>query len=323
MLRFSCSQLVVERIDPLVMPGVQQGGHLHQIVGGNAFNGTMDPKNDLPAMSTCTTCTFNEDFSNYWTAVLYFRARNGTFKRVPQMGNQFLEQAQGGMTVYYIQPYDGRTKVTAFRPGFRMLVGDAQLRSRVNSKEQQQLGYRCFEANWGGERGAPNTGKDTRELPNKPCPGGIRTNVFFPTCWDGKNLDSADHKSHVAFPSSGSFESNGPCPASHPQKLPQLFYETVWDTRPFNNKAEWPADGSQPFVWSMGDPTGFAQHADYVFGWKGDSLQKAMDANCNVNCPQLKSQSTSVANQCKQQQKVPETIDGWLTALPGSITVSM
>jgi hypothetical protein len=30
-------------------------------------------------------------------------------------------------------------------------------------------------------------------------------------------------------------------------------YETVWDTRQFNNPADWPEDGSQPFVWSFGD----------------------------------------------------------------------
>lgn len=74
------------------------------------------------------------------------------------------------------------------------------------------------------------------------------------SCWDGKNLDSANHKDHVAYPSSGSFESNGPCPSTHPVKIPQILYEAVWDTRAFNNKAEWPTDGSQPFVFSMGDP---------------------------------------------------------------------
>lgn len=31
-LRFSCSQLVVERLDPLVNPGQLQAPHLHQIV---------------------------------------------------------------------------------------------------------------------------------------------------------------------------------------------------------------------------------------------------------------------------------------------------
>jgi hypothetical protein len=76
----------------------------------------MDPKADLPAKSTCTSCTFTEDFSNYWTAVMYFRSRNGTLKRVSQMANAGLNGQNGGMTIYYIAPYDGRTNVTAFRP---------------------------------------------------------------------------------------------------------------------------------------------------------------------------------------------------------------
>lgn len=88
MLRFACSQLVVERSDPLVFPGVIFTPHLHQIVGGNSFNTTMDPNNHDPAtMSTCTSCTFAQDKSNYWTAVMFFKARNGSYHRVPQVGN--------------------------------------------------------------------------------------------------------------------------------------------------------------------------------------------------------------------------------------------
>jgi hypothetical protein len=116
MMRFSCSQLVVERMDPLVSPGLMQSGHLHQIVGGNSFNASMTPvEYDPSAQSTCTSCTFSEDFSNYWTAVMYFRAKNGSFHRVPQMVNLGLE-GNAGITVYYIPPYDGKTKVTAFKP---------------------------------------------------------------------------------------------------------------------------------------------------------------------------------------------------------------
>src|ERR1700761_4510340 len=67
MLRFSCSQLVVERIDPLVSPGVVGSPHNHQVVGGDAFNATMTPVDYDPSKeSTCTSCTFSEDFSNYW-----------------------------------------------------------------------------------------------------------------------------------------------------------------------------------------------------------------------------------------------------------------
>jgi hypothetical protein len=87
-----------------------------ELIIQNAFNTTMDTREDISKKATCTTCTFAEDLSNYWTAVMYFRSRNATYKRVPQMGNQFLERARGGMTIYYIPPYDGKSKTTAFRP---------------------------------------------------------------------------------------------------------------------------------------------------------------------------------------------------------------
>lgn len=73
------------------------------------------------------------------------------------------------------------------------------------------------------------------------------------SCWDGINLDSSDHSSHVSYPETGTFESNGPCPATHPVKLPQLMFEVVWQTQLFNDEELWPEDGSQPFVFSQGD----------------------------------------------------------------------
>ncbi|KAF2447278.1 hypothetical protein P171DRAFT_409846 [Karstenula rhodostoma CBS 690.94] len=317
LLRFSCSQLVVERLDPLVNPGLPQSPHVHQIIGGNAFNASMDPAIAPPDTATCTTCTFAEDFSNYWTATLYFRAKNGTFKRVPQQGNVNFEASNGGMTIYYI-PKNGNGAapgaVTAFRKGFRMLVGNPTYRTEAQAKQFRQLTYTCL------QDAMTRTG-ETLDFPKKACPAGIMVNVRFPTCWDGVNLDSPDHMSHVAYPSSGTFESNGPCPSTHPVKLPQLFYEVIFDTKKFNDKSLWPDDGSQPFVWSFGDKTGYGNHGDYVFGWKGDALQKAMDTNCNINCPQLKTQSIAAANKCVQSQKVKEDVDGWVSELPGGMLV--
>ncbi|KAG4442607.1 hypothetical protein IFR05_001937 [Cadophora sp. M221] len=321
MLRFACSQLSVERLDPIGNPGLEPSTHLHQIAGGNSFNASMNAgAHDTVGLSSCTSCTFSEDFSNYWTAVLYFRARNGTYKRVPQMANQGLTQ-QGGLTVYYIPPYDGKTKVTAFKPGFRMLVGDPMIRS--SSAAPKGVCHRCFGKNQQPFGGAPCTGADTSNLPKGTCLGGIRETIMFPTCWDGKNLDSPDHRTHIAYPSSGTFESGGPCPATHPVKLPQVMFEVMWDTSQFNDKSIWPADGSQPFVYSMGDGTGYGNHGDYLFGWKGDSLQKAMDARCNLDkCAQTPSQSAANSIKCQKSQTVKEPVDGWLTTLPGNVPLT-
>jgi hypothetical protein len=190
-----------------------------------------------------------------------------------------------------------------------MIVGQPNAR-KDDSKDRgvQGLSFRCFNNN--GFGGAPGTGGDTRHFPKDTCAGGIRANIYFPTCWDGKNLDSPDHRSHVAYPADGNRNGGAACPASHPVRIPQLFMETMWDTRPFNNKAEWPANGEQPFVYSTGDHTGFGQHADYVFGWKGDALQKAMNAGCGVNCPTLKTQSMAQANKCQQKKRLTEDYDG-------------
>jgi hypothetical protein len=181
MLRFQCSQLVIDRIDPLVQPGVEPAAHMHQIVGGNAFNVSMPASTLDPSLeATCTTCDFSEDLSNYWTANLYFKARNGSFARVPQMVNLGLQGRQG-VTVYYIPPYDGKSTVTAFPKGFRMLVGDPGLRKAAG--QQKQLCHRCFtnkaQDPFGG---APCMGPmDSFDLPKGMCGGGIRTTITFPT----------------------------------------------------------------------------------------------------------------------------------------------
>lgn len=233
MLRFQCSQLVVERLDPLVNPGLVPSPHVHQIVGGDSFNASMDPTtHDLVTKSGCTSCTFSEDFSNYWTAVLYFRARNGTYKRVPQKPSEGLKGV-GGITVYYIPPL-GKNKTTAFKPGFRMLVGDAGLRGLPrDSTYDPKVCHRCMPKS-GDNNNLNCAPPDSVTLPTKFCAGGIRSVITFPTCWDGVNLDSADHKSHIAYPVKDSIPDQfdydgGHCPESHPVKIPQVMYEVMWD----------------------------------------------------------------------------------------------
>lgn len=85
-IRFGCATLTTQRLDPVVevcngddmlyfkspvdetQPGKLPSSHVHQVVGGNAFNATMT--GDIGEKATCTTCSFSEDFSNYWVSDL-------------------------------------------------------------------------------------------------------------------------------------------------------------------------------------------------------------------------------------------------------------
>lgn len=149
-------------------------------------------------------------------------------------------------------------------------------------------------------------------FPDRPCIGGIMTVHHFPACWDGKNLDSPDHQSHMYNTNKEAFINAGPCPASHPVRVPQVAYETLWDTTQFNSM--WPAGAPNPFVLSFGDQNGWGTHADYLFGWKGDSLQRAMDSSCMFqgceNGRPLKSQGVAAMNRCQVKDMVGEELDG-------------
>ena len=92
--------------------------------------------------------------------------------------------------------------------------------------------------------------------------GGLRAEVTFPSCWDGVNLDSADHKSHMAYPGPDGFWESGPCPETHPVRLPTLFFEAIFRTHEVGMEA-----GDQ-LVYSFNDWSGYGFHGDFMHGWK-------------------------------------------------------
>ena len=81
--------------------------------------------------------------------------------------------------------------------------------------------------------GSDRAGTTGSAIPKNCAPGDvIRARVQFPQCWDGVNLDSPDHKSHMAYPSA--FWTGDPyrqyrCPATHPVVLPQITFAVEFD----------------------------------------------------------------------------------------------
>jgi hypothetical protein len=158
------------------------------------------------------------------------------------------------------------------------------------------------------------------------CPNGLRAQVFFPGCWDGKNLDSPDHKSHMAYPDG---IDNGLCPPSHPIHLVSLFYEVWFDVASFNSLN----DGGR-FVLANGDSTGYGLHGDFLNGWDNSVLSRAV-AQCTANsgviedCPVFKNEGRftddSVMNSCAAKNPLPEEQTGpgaLLSHLPGCVAVT-
>jgi hypothetical protein len=134
-----------------------------------------------------------------------------------------------------------------------MLAGDPALRAK--SSGPFAICHRCLAASeriMGGS-GAPCDANDTPEFPKKPCPGGIRATVIFPSCWDGKNSDSPDHRSHVAYQPGSSALAGDQCPSTHPVRIPQVMYEVMYDTSGFADPKYY-ENGQQPLVYSFGDP---------------------------------------------------------------------
>ena len=119
----------------------------------------------------------------------------------------------------------------------------------------------------------PKPTTDTPGFPSNPetCTGGLRAEVTFPSCWDGVNLDSADHKSHMAYPGPDGFWESGACPETHPVRLPTLFFEAIFRTHEVGMEA-----GDQ-LVYSFNDWSGYGFHGDFLHGWKEGVIEGFLD----------------------------------------------
>jgi len=73
-----------------------------------------------------------------------------------------------------------------------MFVGDVNARTKEEAARFRQLTYTCMTDPGSREH-------EVVHFPQKPCSYGIMISVRFPTCWDGVNLDSPDHMSHMRY----------------------------------------------------------------------------------------------------------------------------
>ncbi|KAJ7452125.1 hypothetical protein B0H11DRAFT_2074419 [Mycena galericulata] len=205
--------------------------------------------------------------------------------------------------------------VREFLYSFRLL-SDPTLRTlNPASFAQQAITFLCLDFS--------GTSKRYNELPvGISCPSGIRSQINFPSCWNGNDTDSSDHKSHVAFLSTG--PDNGTCTdPDFPVTLPRIFMEVYWISQVFEDQRNFAMTPSQPFVRAQ-DPTGYGYHADFFNGWDSGVLQKALNG-CSCNpygdatcCVDQGIFGMNQSSTCYITNSVDEQTLGTLATLPGN-----
>ncbi|NUO41863.1 MAG: DUF1996 domain-containing protein [Streptomyces sp.] len=197
----------------IVAPGVSNGAHhLHDYVG-NQSNDAFASDQELAGAQT--TCQNQGDKSSYFWPVL--RLQDGT--------QDFDQNAAGGGTEgnvgKILQPAQAQLKfvgnkkgnVVAMPTALRIITGDAK--AFVNGNANANVNWSC-------------TGFENKvQLHDKYpiCPQGsqvVRT-TNFQSCWDGQNIDSANHRTHVAFA-----QADGSC-ANGFKAIPQLQVRLVYN----------------------------------------------------------------------------------------------
>jgi hypothetical protein len=290
--RFICGPSHLAYNDPIVFPGKAGASHLHHFFG----NTMADANSTYDSLRTTgmSTCGSPVNRSAYWVPAMM----NGKGKVVnPEL-----------ISIYYKQlPNDHPDCFKNGLKGCRPLPRGLRYVFGYNSKTG--TGF------WGS--GADDHGffscvpKDDKNItpgtigghrPNiiataKTCPVGgnqLEMMIHSPECWDGVNLDSADHRSHVAYKYDPHTDGIFRCPDTHPYLLPTFSIAVFYDVT-----AEMHADLNTDGTWKgtqngwhlssdemSNSIPGSTAHADWFGAWDED-VMAMWHNNCinkRLNC---------------------------------------
>ncbi|MFE9064593.1 DUF1996 domain-containing protein [Streptomyces violaceusniger] len=224
--------------DPIVFPGLPGASHMHSFFGNDSTNA----RTDLAALQRGrTSCSPTADLSSYWTPTLYDNGK---------------EVEPTGTTFYYLGEGVRDDVIATIKPlplGLRIVAGNAKATG---------VGDPTSIARWSClHHGEVNPSKD---FVNCPAGSMLESYLDFPQCWNGKDLDSPDHKSHMAYPVGGQ------CPATHPVAVPKL-----------RQVLRYPVSGD-PARFKLASGAGFTMHGDFFNAWPEDEMARRVRDCINV-----------------------------------------
>lgn len=222
--------------DPIVFPNMPGAAHMHDFFG-NTSTDAFSTLDSLEATKTVSCPGGVRNKSAYWYPTLF----DGAGKPMdPTKLFYYHKSAMLPRASLKTPPY-----------GLRFVFG-----GDLHSKWPRST-------SWQGCAKSKQTFKDC--LPGQE----VHAHISGPQCWDGKRLDSPDHRSHMAYPEhigGGKYK----CPATHPVPLPQPTIVAFWKI-PASGTAGMKLSSDQP-----GDLPGQSLHADIFYVWNPTVFDRFM-----------------------------------------------
>ena len=285
-MRINCDFSHSSYDDPIVFPGRAGAAHLHRFYG----NLLLDENSTIESLftsgnSSCQGNTLNR--SSYWIPALIApsyepgtstRLTDSTgapaFKVVPAVvGNDDVAHE----IFYYSAGVSDLSSIQPIPLGMKMIAGNHMGQP---GQEQDTSIVRWHCQSW--ESSDANNPRWSTSIPACAAPDRLRMDIFFPSCWNGTDLDSSDHKSHLAYPVSSGNQTV--CPSSHPVPIIRVSYHYAWGVLPeyydptTRSSAGWRL-ASDSYATGGANAGGMSLHGDWFNAWHPEALQAILD-NC-------------------------------------------
>ena len=277
--RFTCMAGQLLHDDPIVYPGQPGKSHLHQFFGNDGADASSDYQSlRTTGGSTCTRSTgTSPQRTAYWMPAMLDGAGNAVkpdwvntyYKRLPASDPGCAKTSDPAVVGKCVEMPNG----LRFILGYNMDTGKGGP-TDVDSADYWAMGFDCMNRDVANEvsfTGVQHTIADI--LATGKCPVGawLRAFVRFPSCWDGKNLDVADHRSHITYgiPAVG-------CPADHPYVIPEIAIQAFFTTDANFLAGKWHLSSDEMMP---GTVAGSTLHMDYFEAWS-QVLKDLWNSNC-------------------------------------------
>ncbi|MCC5951095.1 MAG: DUF1996 domain-containing protein [Acidimicrobiia bacterium] len=214
--------------DPIVHPRRPGVSHEHDFFGATA---TDAHSTGTSLVIGDTTCADPADTAAYW---------------VPSLLDDGTPVEPIRVVAYYrAGPGVDPTEVRSWPLGLAMLAGDP------GAQGPQPLGIVAWHCG--------NSERLSAEPPGCAERSPLALRLTFPDCWNGRDLDSDDHRGHV------SYSADGACPPAHPTPIVQLIMEVQYPVH------------DDPTSLSLSSGAMHTAHGDVLNGWDPDGLDRQVE----------------------------------------------